>query len=147
MCPLNSSHNIATFFLIPHLSAGTFAQVLLGQQQVSKFNEREYAKNDIHLYLVVVRLPHQGTDILITLNEPGILFSLSLSLSLTHTTHLSYGLPYTHCWNSCITVYIAPASSSMKTTTHIDRESINSSLAIIKVILASFNIKDWSLFN
>ena len=55
---------------IPGLQSvpGASASYIVGEQEVRKYNET--AANSITIFLVVVRLPSVGTDLLLTLNRP-----------------------------------------------------------------------------
>ncbi len=45
--------------------------MLYGQQAIAKFNEQ--ARNLVNIYLAVVRLPDQDTEILISMNQPVVI--------------------------------------------------------------------------
>ncbi len=72
---IESSEVLDTSFM-PHLSAPGPRCVLIGKQSVIKFDkhnsERDAQANIdfVQIFLVVVRLPEVGTDVLITLNAP-----------------------------------------------------------------------------
>uniref|UniRef100_A0A8D2LGI4 RAN guanine nucleotide release factor n=1 Tax=Varanus komodoensis TaxID=61221 RepID=A0A8D2LGI4_VARKO len=57
--------------LVPHLLAlegCSSAWLLTARQLVAKFNEE--AKNEVTLHLALLRLPQNGTDLLLTFNDP-----------------------------------------------------------------------------
>uniref|UniRef100_A0A8C5MHX9 Ran guanine nucleotide release factor n=1 Tax=Leptobrachium leishanense TaxID=445787 RepID=A0A8C5MHX9_9ANUR len=53
------------------------AWALTGLQQVAKFNEE--ALNTVNIYLVLCRLPHYSTDLLVTFNDPIVIDPFSSS--------------------------------------------------------------------
>merc|ERR1719333_1315676 len=48
-----------------------YKAVVLGAQRVAKFNEQ--ARNEINIFMAIIRIPKITTDILITLNAPSII--------------------------------------------------------------------------
>ncbi|KAI8822245.1 Mog1 protein [Fimicolochytrium jonesii] len=55
----------------PYLPPTTQASILVGRQQINKFNERTpSAVNTVVIYLAVIRLPQVGTDVLVSYNHP-----------------------------------------------------------------------------
>ncbi|KAJ2357245.1 hypothetical protein GGF43_001584 [Coemansia sp. RSA 2618] len=46
------------------------AYMLVGQQQVAKFNEREQGSNSVLVVLALLRVPEHTADILVSLNAP-----------------------------------------------------------------------------
>lgn len=56
---------------VPHLPPNTFTVIVQGQQSVGKSRQQEVEKlNKIQIIMLIVRLPHHHTDMLITLNSP-----------------------------------------------------------------------------
>ncbi|CAE8694399.1 unnamed protein product, partial [Polarella glacialis] len=53
---------------VPQMPAAALCLGGLGEQTVAKF--KEAVRNRVRIQMVVVRLPEQETDILITLNDP-----------------------------------------------------------------------------
>eukprot|EP00761_Pharyngomonas_kirbyi_P002162 gb/GECH01002166.1/.p1 GENE.gb/GECH01002166.1/~~gb/GECH01002166.1/.p1 ORF type:complete len:198 (+),score=50.10 gb/GECH01002166.1/:1-594(+) len=62
-------------------ASGVYAAVLAGNQKVSK--HRDVDRNDVNMYVVVIRLPSVTTDIMITFNDPVAIHSHSSSSSAT----------------------------------------------------------------
>lgn len=60
--------------LVRRAMESTLGQVevccIIGRQMVSKFREAESAKNEILVYLAVIRLPKFSTDVLVAMNVP-----------------------------------------------------------------------------
>jgi len=65
---------------MPSFAPNISKWALFGTQQVSKF--KEHSLNTVNVYMCVVRLPQQATEILITLND-GVVVNLQSS-SATH---------------------------------------------------------------
>ncbi|KAF9315600.1 hypothetical protein BG003_002864 [Podila horticola] len=93
--------------------------LLLGQQRVAKFNERqrqvesgsaEDTRNLLQIMMVVVRLPRQATDIVISYNVP---------------------------------LQIAAASSSREVA---HEGNIQEAEVWFRNLIGSFRVRDWSLF-
>eukprot|EP00128_Syssomonas_multiformis_P014956 Colp12_sorted_trinity150504_noHs@26973 len=55
---------------LPHFEQQLPRFFLSGVQRVSKFNEPGSARNTVRVHLVLLRLPDQLTDVLITFNDP-----------------------------------------------------------------------------
>eukprot|EP00026_Physarum_polycephalum_P016509 Phypoly_transcript_17428.p1 GENE.Phypoly_transcript_17428~~Phypoly_transcript_17428.p1 ORF type:complete len:211 (+),score=44.02 Phypoly_transcript_17428:57-689(+) len=54
--------------LLPHFDPAVYKSILYGQQKVAKF--KETAENLVNIYMCLIRLQEQSTDLMITLNEP-----------------------------------------------------------------------------
>ncbi|CAG8540100.1 28019_t:CDS:2 [Dentiscutata erythropus] len=94
------------------VSSDTPKYFLVGQQQISKFNERDpSARNLVTILMALFRFPNIQTDIVVTWNIP---------------------------------VIIGATSSSRLIAQEGD---VNEGYQEFKNILASFEIKDWGLFN
>lgn len=107
------------FSIIIFSSTDAKIYLLLGQQRVAKFNERqrqlesastEDTRNLIQIMMVVVRLPRQETDIVISYNVP---------------------------------LQIAAASSSREVAHEGD---IQEAEVWFRNLIGSFQVRDWSLF-
>merc|ERR1712232_1478415 len=53
---------------VPQMPSESFKSCLFGTQYVAKFNEQ--ARNEVHLYMGIIRLRNVTTDILIQVNDP-----------------------------------------------------------------------------
>jgi hypothetical protein len=58
-------------------AVGSSCWFAIGAQQVSKYRDSAAAANVVALHLVIVRLPHVGSDVLLSFNAPIFLSSES----------------------------------------------------------------------
>jgi hypothetical protein len=56
--------------------------VLIGHQSVAKFRGEGQGQDEVLIFLMLVRLPHVGTDLLISLNVPTTVTSIGDSVSI-----------------------------------------------------------------
>ena len=102
---------------VPGVPASPFRSLLVGRQAVAKFNEA--ATNVVEIYVANVRLPAQTTDVLITYNRAVVVNPESSSAT---SMEKAYG------------------KDSLKITPE-DQAQL-----AVKTALASFTIRDFSLF-
>ncbi|KAG0362653.1 hypothetical protein BG005_004770 [Podila minutissima] len=104
---------------LPNWPAEAKIYLLLGQQRVAKFNERqrqvesgsaEDTRNLLQIMMVVVRLPRQETDIVISYNVPLQIAATSSSREVAH------------------------------------EGNIQEAEAWFRNLIGSFRVRDWSLF-
>lgn len=56
--------------------------LLVGKQNVAKFNEVDEARNAVAIHMVLIRLVAQETDMVITLNSPFVISAGSSSAGI-----------------------------------------------------------------
>jgi len=76
---------------IPNFDDKVSKSVLVGQQQIAKFNE--HAKNLVTVYLGNIRLRDVRTDVLVTFNDPIMISPASSSMQSVVSTDQSTSTP------------------------------------------------------
>ncbi|KAJ3299346.1 hypothetical protein HK104_009198 [Borealophlyctis nickersoniae] len=81
---------------MPHLPPNTHISLLSGQQQITKFRERDpLTRNVVHIFMCVLRLANVRTDLVISYNYPIALGPASSSAQALAESGAGMGLPET----------------------------------------------------
>ena len=123
---------------LPGVSPSIIKCVLTGRQKVSKFrNSEQNCMDEVLIFLLVVRMPEIGTDLLISLNVPSTIGSKGDSVSTAHAQ------------KSSTTVVNVPADAFLQDSTVTVGEPTSDAqfgVTTLRMLAASFRIVDYSLF-
>ncbi len=114
-------------------AAGATAAGLIGRQRVSKGREGDSARNDVRIYLAVIRLPAVGTDVVITVNEP-----VAIAPSSSSAVSTGAAAPSAPALAAADGAVAGPFPSA--------GPALPPGFAEFMTLLQSFTIHDWGLF-
>ncbi|TPX38020.1 hypothetical protein SmJEL517_g00393 [Synchytrium microbalum] len=81
---LGSIENLRAGIDLPNLRTGESVSIAIGTQKIAKFNET--VPNTVNIYVAVIRLARENTDILISYNHPIEIDARSSSTTIERAT-------------------------------------------------------------
>lgn len=122
----------------PAYSTGATAWLGVGHQGVYKFHEGEHARNQVRVYMAVLRLPAQESDILITMNVPEWISPVSSSATAASSNNdVEQAQPGQAAGGGQARVEVNPGAP----------DPYGSATANFMRLLQSFEISNWGLFS